>query len=344
MALQLAAGMVSAHHDAAIAAGRGAWEDRVGRAGARYFPLPNHAASLPAFLFETKSLRRVIAVYRPDVLHTHSVAVTVSTALATRTLRLRPPLVTTFHGVPPERYRLAARLLAVAGARVAACSQTVGERLVASGLPRDRVVVIANRTELPPVPPEKTAELSRELRVPGRRLVVGVGRVVEQKAWHVLLDAAAQVPDTDFLVVGDGHLLPSLEHEAAVRELPVRFLGSRDDVPAILSIADCFVSTSVWEGLPISLLEALHAGLPGVATAVDGVRDIVGPSFALVPPGEPTRVAAALRTVLDQLQRYREHARTAAASLTRQGPDQMVAAYARLYGEALAGPGGASQR
>jgi glycosyltransferase involved in cell wall biosynthesis len=336
MALELAEGLVSARHEAAIAAGRGAWQDRVAQVGARYFPLPDHAASRTAFLVETRSLRRVIAAYRPDVLHTHNVAVTMSTVLATRTLRLRPPIVATFHGVPPDRYRLAARLLRIAGARVVACSPTVGDQLATSGLPRGRLEIISNRTDLPPVSPEKTAELSRTLRTPGRRLVVGVGRAVEQKAWQVLLDAAAQVPGTDFVVIGDGPLLSALSREAAARKLPVRFLGGRDDVPAILSVADCFVSTSVWEGLPVSLLEAIHAGLPGVATGVDGVRDIVGPSFALVPRGDPARVAAALRAVLDDLPHYRELASIAAAAVSQEGPERMIAAYARLYADVAA--------
>jgi glycosyltransferase involved in cell wall biosynthesis len=344
MALELADGMVCAQHEAAIAASRGAWQDRVAQVGARYFPLPDHAASRMAFLVETRSLRRVIAAYRPDVLHAHNVAVTMSTAVAARTLRFRPPIVTTFHGVPPGRYRLAARLLTIARARVVACSPTVGDQLATSGLPRGRLEIIPNRADLAPVSPEKIVELSRSLRAPGRRLVVGVGRAVEQKAWHVLLDAAEQVPDTDFVVVGDGPLLSALSREAAVRRLPVRFLGGRDDVPAILSIADCFVSTSIWEGLPVSLLEAIHAGLPGVATAVDGVRDIVGSSFALVPSGDPARVAAALRAVLDNLQHYHEVARIAAASVSQEGPEQMVAAYARLYADVLAATGGDLRR
>jgi glycosyltransferase involved in cell wall biosynthesis len=336
VALQLAAGLVAARHEAAIAAGHGAWEDRVASAGARYFPLPDHAASAPAFVAETRALRRAIAAFRPDILHTHNVAVTVSTALAARTLRPRPPMVTTFHGVPPERYRLAARLLALAGTRVAACGQTVGDQLVAAGLPERRVQVIPNCTALPGVAPEAAAALRRELRTPGRRLVVGVGRAVEQKAWQVLLDAAEQVSDTDFVVVGDGPLLPSLSREACARGLPVRFLGGRDDVPAILEIADCFVSTSVWEGLPVSLLEALHVGLPGVVTGVDGVPDIVGASFVLVPPHDPHGVARALRTVLAEIDRYRELARATAVALRSQGPEQMVAEYARLYDGALA--------
>lgn len=337
--LQLAAGLVAAKHEAAIAAAHGPWEGRVAKAGARYFPLPDHAASVRAFVAETRALRRAIAAFRPDILHAHNVTVTMSTAVAARTLRPRIPVVTTFHGVPPERYRLAARLLTVAGPRVAACSQTVGDQLVAAGLPGHRVEVIPNCTSLPAVPPETAAALRRELRTPGRRLVVGVGRAAEQKAWPVLLDAAGQVPDTDFVVAGDGPLLASLSRDASARGVPVRFLGGRDDVPAILEIADCFVSTSIWEGLPISLIEALHAGLPGVVTGVDGVPDIVGPSFVLVPPNDPERVAAALRTMLADIDRYRELAHATAASLRTQGPEQMVAAYARLYDGALASAG-----
>jgi glycosyltransferase involved in cell wall biosynthesis len=336
VALQLAAGLVGARHVAAIAAGHGAWEGRVAAAGAQYFPLPDHAPSAPAFVAETRALRRVIAAFRPDIVHAHNVTVTMSTTLAAATLRPRRPVVTTFHGVPPERYRLAARLLALAGGRVAACSQTVGDQLVAAGLPGRRVEVIPNGTTLPGVAPETAAALRSELRTPGRRLVVGVGRAVEQKAWSVLLDVAESVPDTDFVVVGDGPLLPALSQEASARRVPVRFLGGRDDVPAILEIADCFVSTSVWEGLPVSLLEALHAGRPGVATGVDGVPDIVGPSFVLVPPHDPHRVAEALCAVLGDIDRYRALAGATAASLRAQGSEQMVAAYARLYNGALA--------
>ena len=62
-----------------------------------------------------------------------------------------------------------------------------------------------------------------------------------------------------------------------------------DDIPALVGIASCVVSTSTWEGLPLALLEALSLGAPVVATAVDGITDLVplGAALSLVPPGDP---------------------------------------------------------
>jgi glycosyltransferase involved in cell wall biosynthesis len=131
----------------------------------------------------------------------------------------------------------------------------------------------------------------------------------------------------------------SLE-EAAAADGRVRFVGAVDDVASLLHLADCVVSTSTWEGLPLSLLEALSLGRPVVATAVDGVRDIVPPDAAiLVPPHDPEAVATAIGRVLrdrDLADRLSRRARAAASAWT---PEQMLADYRRCYAAAGAQEG-----
>src|SRR5205823_14264412 len=81
-------------------------------------------------------------------------------------------------------------------------------------------------------------------------------------------------------------------------ESRVRLLGERADVPALLAAADLFVMSSHSEGLPFALLEAMAAGLPIVATRVGDIPRALGTAGALVPPGEPAELAAAVTRAL----------------------------------------------
>lgn len=149
------------------------------------------------------------------------------------------------------------------------------------------------------------------LGIPPDAYVVGsVGRLRPQKGYHIWLAAAAQVqavvPNVHFLLIGDGELRPVLEAQA--RELGISaaltFAGPRHDVEAIYPLMDLFVSSSLWEGLPTVILEAMAASRPVVATAVAGSRELVadGVTGRLVPPDDPSALAAAI------VQSYRERA------------------------------------
>jgi glycosyltransferase involved in cell wall biosynthesis len=137
-------------------------------------------------------------------------------------------------------------------------------------------------------------------------LVVAVGRLAEPKDALTLVRALAAVPGRAFgaLLVGDGPDRPAVEAE--VRRLGLRdvltLTGTRDDVPALLAQADVFALSSRSEGAPLSILEAMAAGLPVVASRVGGVPELVvdGETGLLVPPGDPAALAAALgRLVAD---------------------------------------------
>jgi len=113
-------------------------------------------------------------------------------------------------------------------------------------------------------------------------IYLSVGRLTVQKGHTYLLEAAKGVLEhfdghSVFLIAGEGHLHEDLEKKTARLGIQdsVIFLGNRQDIPELLSLADVFVLPSVWEGLPLALLEAMSAGLPVIATRVEGVEAVV---------------------------------------------------------------------
>jgi glycosyltransferase involved in cell wall biosynthesis len=166
----------------------------------------------------------------------------------------------------------------------------------------------------------------------GRRLVGNVARLAEQKDHRTLLEAAALVPEADFVIAGDGELRGELERTAGPN---VRFLGPRTDVPEILASLDVFAFPSLFEGLCLAVIEAQTAGVPVVATAVGGIKETVvdRETGLLVPPRDPEALAAAIRRLLDH---PGEAARLAAEArrraVERYSEEKMVTGTLALYG------------
>ncbi len=155
------------------------------------------------------------------------------------------------------------------------------------------------------IAPDVSAETRASFRAefgPGP-VVLAVGRLAAQKGFGVLLDAAVRLrdlrPEPSLVIVGEGPLEAELRHQATSLGLAATFTGQRPDVPALLAAADVFVLPSAWEGQALILQEALHAGVPIVATRVGGNPDLLGEDAALlVPPGDPRALADAVRSVL----------------------------------------------
>jgi glycosyltransferase involved in cell wall biosynthesis len=149
-----------------------------------------------------------------------------------------------------------------------------------------------------------------------------------------------QVPGVVLLLVGSGPLEQDLRREVAERRLQdtVRFLGSRDDVPTLLPALDVFVLGSRFEGLPISLLEAMAAEVACVATRVGGIPEAItdGVQGRLVPPGEPTRLAAALTEMLGDDELRADLARAGLARVSAEfSIDRAVGRTQELYDQLL---------
>lgn len=221
-------------------------------------------------------------------------------------------------------------------------SQRAGAALEARGALRpSRWCVIRNGVDL-----DRREPLSREaigLR-PGCFAWLAAGRLVPQKDWAGLLRAFAPVAlarDTHLLVAGEGVLRAELEAqvEAAGLHGSVRFLGHRDDVPALLGTVDALVLASAWEGLPNVVLEAFAQGRPVVATAVGGVAELVqdGVTGYLARPRDAAALTAAMARLMDTPAEERAAmGRQAAASVTRFGWEGVLAEWSRLIDQHIA--------
>jgi starch synthase (maltosyl-transferring) len=207
-------------------------------------------------------------------------------------------------------------------------------------LPEATLTVIPNGVDIGRFSDAKPASL-RDLGVaPGRRAIAHVGRLDRQKGLSWLLETLPRIfnrlPQHDLLLVGDGPQRQLLERSAVRLGLDkkVHFLGFRRDVPAILAASDLLVLASRWEGMPNVVLEAMASGRPVVATDVEGVGDLLGPSAGpqMVSPNDPEGFADKVVAILSDAPlaaRLGEENRLRAAE--QFSPESMAAGYARLY-------------
>jgi glycosyltransferase involved in cell wall biosynthesis len=184
--------------------------------------------------------------------------------------------------------------------------------------------------------------------VPAAAPLAGIiARLTEQKAHRHLFDAIAGRPELatlHLLVIGDGELREELRAQVDRLGLAARvhFLGARRDLGDLLAAIDLFVMPSLWEGLPLSMVLAMGAGLPVVATRVAGIPEVVenGVTGLLVPPADVPALGAALaRLVSDQQLRETLGAAAAAFVRPRFGVDGYLAAVTGLYDRLLAEAG-----
>jgi glycosyltransferase involved in cell wall biosynthesis len=226
-------------------------------------------------------------------------------------------------------YAVLERLVARGAQVVLGVSGDLEERLRQLGATDVRHAVIP-APEAGPI--RRTPEqVGQELELGGRRLVVCVARLAEQKGLPLLLDAAGLLRDDSVLVVvaGDGPLRERLQGRIDDESLPVRLLGWRDDVPDLMAAAGVVVSSAVWEGQPLAVQQALHAGAALVATDVGGTREATDDAAVLVPYGDAERLAAEVRRLLDDDQ-VRRALQAKARERGRQLPDADDACRAAL--------------
>jgi glycosyltransferase involved in cell wall biosynthesis len=195
---------------------------------------------------------------------------------------------------------------------------------------------------------DRTPEIVERVSIPSglppdRPLIGIVGRLAEQKGHTYILQAMPLIRYTlpaHLAVIGAGSLEAALRAEAqrlGVQDY-VHFLGSRDDVLAILPHLDLVVSASLWEGLPAAILEAMALGVPVVATDVSGSRELVqtGLTGVLVPAAEPSALAQAAITLLTdpaEAHRMAHNARQLAARFTVQNA---APCYGQVYRKLVA--------
>ncbi|MCQ6253154.1 glycosyltransferase family 4 protein [Streptomyces malaysiensis] len=289
------------------------------------------------------SLRK--ATLGAALVHAHGLR---SGLLAAEALRGRNvPLIVTWHtrldaeGARARLVRLMERRVARAAAIVLGVSSDLVDRARARGARDARLAPVA--VPAPRRVPETTGDGRRqkaraELGVVERPLLVTVGRLEAMAGHGPLLDAArrwrALDPRPLLVVAGEGPDRAVLQRRIDTEGLPVRLLGRRDDVPGLLSAADVAVLSSRWEARSLLAQEALHAGVPLVATAVGGVPELVGDAAELVPYGDPEALADAVTGLLaDPVRRVELTAAGRARTADWPTEDDTVAHVLSVYDE-----------
>lgn len=309
-----------------------------------------YVAGRPDYLAFTK-VARVLRERRVSVVHSHNTCAFIFGTLGARLAGVRTIVHTDHARAFPDRFRYMAAeyLLSHLVYRVVGVSAPTSEALhrheriprrklvtVPNGIDRSRYTVALDR-----------GQVRRALGIaPEARVIALAARLTEQKGLQYLLHALPAViarhPDVVLLVAGDGPLRPALEALAAELGVAphVRFLGMRDDIAALLRACDVYALPSVWEGLPMAVLEAMAAGLPVVGTDVGGVGTAVAHEVTglLVPKRDPARLAEALVAVLgDRVLRRRLGDEARRVFERRFTAEAMARAYEALYLRAPAG-------
>ena len=341
-------------------------------AGVETFELGISERPRPASdMFGVARLRTRLASWRPDVVHAHGVRAGAFAGLAIGGPALRrnrrPALAVTVHNAPPagRRGRLVYGVLARICARRADLVLCASADLAA--LMRDLGAAEARQFDVPaPVmrqpSPGEVAKARADVGAGGRPVVLAVGRLAAQKGLDVLIEAAGRWrhrdPQPRTVIAGDGPLAAALRAQASRAKADVLLLGPRQDVPALLEIADVVVVPSRWEARALILQEAMRSGKPIVATSVGGTPDVVGASgrrqdsasqqdsasrqdsAVLIPPDDPAALAAAVTAVLDDPRlaaRLRLAARAASATFPTESDavNAAMSSYARLAASRL---------
>lgn len=298
-------------------------------------------------------LARVLRQHDIQVLHSHAFRASLFASPIGRLCRV-PVVLETSHGREVWRKgwikshffvdRFAARFVDYV---ISVSSATARYLVEEKGLPANKMVVIRGTANLKPFDPSRPAPegLKQSLGFSENDPVLLVlARLEPQKGHRVLLEAMPlilqQHPNARLVCVGDGALRPELEGFVAANGLAssVRFVGRQTDIGKWLALADLTVLPSLWEGLPLAVIESLAAGKPVVATAVDGTPEVIvdGKTGFTVPAADPVRLADAVNRTLHDPIRAREMAESGREWVLREFDVQkMVQSTQQLYLRAL---------
>ncbi len=300
-------------------------------------------------LKQTSRLRKLLLQERIDIVHAHDFYTAILALMATPFTRVRVIACQRNLKISDRlAHRVGHRLMYRFADLLLVNSAAIREHILGlGGGPPEKIVVIRNglrrltHATTPPTPAAVRATLIQELNLPADAKLVGiVANLRPVKGHRYFLEAAAQVshsvPEAHFVLVGEGPLRSEIEAQAAQFGISsrVHILGYRPDAALLQTAFDVAVLASLHEGLPNSVMEAMAAGVPVVATAVGGTKELVTDEETgyLVPPADAE--AMALR-ILRALQHPIESAALAARGQlfvnTEFNMERMVTAVETLY-------------
>ncbi|HJQ10496.1 MAG TPA: glycosyltransferase family 4 protein [Gemmatimonadaceae bacterium] len=259
------------------------------------------------YLREYLALGALLTRFRPTVVHTHGYRADVMGAAVARVHGV--PVVSTVHGFTGSgkhtRFYERVQCFALRSAdAVIAVSRPLVNRLVSAGVSRTRIHCVPNG--FTPPPSILTRSDARQMLgiQTGAVVAAWVGRLSPEKGADVMLHAIAKCDRVwRASIIGDGPERDRLRELAASLGISdrVTWHGSVSKAGSLLAAFDAFVLSSRTEGTPIALLEAMHAGVPIVATRVGGVPDVIGTAQGLLVPSEdPGSIAGALEEIRRQ--------------------------------------------
>jgi glycosyltransferase involved in cell wall biosynthesis len=259
-------------------------------------------SGLPRFLQQ-------LIVEHPNIFHAHlNWLLSCKYGLLASTLARVPAVIVTVQQFmyPPwgRTVHLQHRLIEKFVDRYIAVSEAVAKQLQQTFLiPPHKIRVIHNSIPVDRYDCEINLALKADLNLGSERpIVLMVARLDQQKGYPYLFEAISQMRDVILVIAGDGPEKASLEAQVNKLRLndQVIFLGYRQDIPDLLACCDVFVLSSLYEGFPLSILEAMAAGKAVVATSVGGIPEAVldGETGILVPPGDSLALARAIQEIL----------------------------------------------
>ena len=244
----------------------------------------NLVKDLQAFL----EIRKIVKIFQPDIVHTHTAKAGLLGRLAVFSIRKKILTVHTFHGHLLHGYfgKMKRNLIVVIESILAFFTDAliaVGEKVRDDLLKvhvgnNEKFHVVGPGLELTEIPSRSVA-IERLGISKARFTVTWIGRAVEVKAPHRVLEIAQMCKsrklDIRFLFVGNGPLEDQLKKSALSQDLNVNFLGWHSDIEEILSISDLVILTSLNEGTPVALIQAQMAGIPVLATSVGSTPEVM---------------------------------------------------------------------
>jgi glycosyltransferase involved in cell wall biosynthesis len=321
--------------------GRGPLSEEAERSGAETIHLGMGRRPGPVTLWRLAKLLRDRKV---DIVHAYLYDASVAARVAGRWARV--PVVLTSTRAPLEYLPRYAWWLDRVTARwcqriIAVSEHTADVSVRVEGLPRHKLVVIPNGVDLQRFAPrDLPAAKGRWGLAEDAFVVASVGRLSQEKGHAYLLQALAAartaIPSIVCLIAGDGPLRHSLQSQVRTLGLEnvCRFLGDVPDIEAIFAAADVTVLSSLFEGMPNAVLEAMAMGCPVIASAVGGAVELVRPgeTGSLVPPGDPGALAVALVELAGSGERRgRMRARSREIATAHHGVDRMIRSIEALY-------------
>jgi glycosyltransferase involved in cell wall biosynthesis/peptidoglycan/xylan/chitin deacetylase (PgdA/CDA1 family) len=311
--LDLTKGLMEKGHELFVACpSHGLLTDTLEAEGAKVLVIP---MGKTYDLLAIARLYRALRKHKIDVVHSHGLLVNILSRVASYLARKTVSISTAhiplnlksgkqtqniFEKLMVPYYLILDNVTSLLNQKVLAVSHAVKRDLLEQGVNPKRVVVVQNGIDANRLRPN---DPKPELKPNGGGPIVGtITRLSPQKDIPTFLEMARivveEVPETKFIIVGDGEKRNELQSLAERSGLGdhVRFLGYRKDALDILKGFDIFALSSLWEGLPIVILEAMAMGKPVVATAVDGVVEVVqhGKTGLLTEPRRPDLLAGSV--------------------------------------------------